>query len=359
MRVLVTPLDWGLGHATRVCPLIDYLRQKHEVIIAASGRGYAFLSRRYPDLLVLRVPALRLRYMRSRALFDLGLVWIGVKLMVNYVIDRLWIGFITRHYAIDLIVSDNRFGMYSTGRKSYFIAHQLYPIFPGRMRFLEKLGMGVYHRLIRKYDVCLVPDYPGEERRLAGQLSRPLPGMEVQYLGLLSRFYDVECHEKGGYDVVAMVSGIEPHRRLLIQKIINQLKDSQYRVLVVGGRPDRFFDQKIKNIRIVSHLDDRELCAYLLGAKVIIARAGYSTIMDLLTIGRSAIIIPTPGQTEQEYIAQWLNEKGLFYAVDQDRMELLAMIKRFEGRKQAMEKTAREVMARRAYFKKILEETGL
>ncbi len=321
MTILVTPLDWGLGHATRLTPIIDYLIESHRVIVAASGRGYFFLRRRYPDLKILRVPALRLRYWRSRKLFSLGLMFIGLKLMINYLIDRVWLAWAVKHWHVDVVISDNRFGMHVRKVRAYFVAHQLFPVFPEGLKFIEPLALRLYHGIIRRFDMCLVPDNPEGEAHLTGELSRPPQGLKVKYLGPMSRFYDMKCKGRKDYDIVAIVSGIEPHRQFLIDRLYGLLFNKEYRVLIISGRPDKDFEQKDGNIHIVSHLDDRELCEYVRGAKIIIARAGYSTIMDLVALQRPAIIIPTPGQTEQEYIANWLNDKGMFQMQEQYSMD--------------------------------------
>ena len=317
MTVLVTPLDWGLGHATRLTPIIDYLVERHQVIIAASGRGYFFLKRRYPSLKIIRVPALRLRYWRSRKLFNIGLVFIGIKLMINYLVDRLWLAWAVRHWHIDVVISDNRFGMHVHKASTFFITHQLFPIFPGGLKFIEPLALRLYHGIIRKYDMCLVPDNPEGEAHLTGELSRPPKDIKVKYLGPLSRFYDMKCKGKQDYDIVVIVSGIEPYRQFMIDCLYGILLNKDYKVLIISGRPDKDFEDKDENVHIVSHLEDRELCEYIRGARIIIARAGYSTIMDLVAMQRPAIIIPTPGQTEQEYIANWLDDKRMFQMQEQ------------------------------------------
>ncbi len=359
MRILITPLDWGLGHATRLCPLIDYLMVRHELILAASGRSYSFLKSRYPGLQVLRVPALPLRYWRSRRLFNFGLVHIGVRLVVNFVIDRLWVNQAVRRLDIDLIISDNRFGMYTSRSKKIFISHQIFPVFPRGLRMFEPMALKIYHRILRRFEMCLIPDNKARVDRLAGQLSNAPKDMTVQYLGPLSRFYDMECRPNDTYQVVALVSGLEPHRQLLIDKIVAQLGNSIYNVLIISGRPDKAFDITKGNIRLVSHLGDRQLCSYIKGAEVVIARAGYSTVMDLVAIGQTAIIIPTPGQTEQEYIAKWLDQKEMFCATGQGDMDLVKDIACFVRKKGKLMQNLLKVKKSTGLFKTVLDRLGL
>jgi len=338
MRILVSPLDWGLGHATRLCPIIDYLKLKHDVIIAASGRGYSFYVKRYKEnLQILRIPTLPLRYGKGRRSFKLSLLFIGLKLLVNFLLDRLWLNFYLHKRKVDYIISDNRFGLFWSRSKTLFISHHLNPIIPFRFKNLKKIVIKIYQSIVKKYDFVLIPDNEQESYHLTGSLSYLPNRFVVKYIGLLSRFYNLHCQEKNQYEVVAVISGLEPHRQLLLQKITEQLKFLGYKSLIIGGKPETDFDYTQKQIRIVSHLDDEQFCAYILGARVVIARAGYSTIMDLIALGKSGIIIPTPGQTEQEYIAQQLQDKEFFLSEYQDKLNLSKKIKEFLAKKHILE----------------------
>ena len=359
MKVLLTPLDWGLGHATRLCPVIDFVSSRHEVMIAASGRGFYFLSERYPHLKVMRVPALELRYARSSKFFAVGLVVIGLKLMINYLIDRVWVARAVRRYGIDIIISDSRLGMYEPKAKNYFIAHQLWPIFPRQLNRVSTTAERIYHRILQNFNTCLVPDNETLEKSLAGILSRPIKKVNVQYLGPLSRFLGAQCNGDNSYDIIALISGIEPHRQILIDMITKQLLNSEQKVMVVSGRPDRKFDYTKNNIRFVSHLEDSELCKYIRGAKIVVARGGYSTIMDLMALGKSGIIIPTPGQTEQEYLTQWLTQQGMFYSVEQEKLKLSRDIDNFLFMKDKLQDNVLRLMQDFSNFISTLEQLGL
>lgn len=115
-----------------------------------------------------------------------------------------------------------------------------------------------------------------------------------------------------GYQNLAVLSGLEPHRTILQERLTKRFLASGERSLIVEGKPER--DIQIcqrENITVVSHLPDHELYQALNTARTIYCRSGYSTVMDLVAIGISdAILIPTPGQTEQEYLAEHLSSKG-------------------------------------------------
>ena len=231
---------------------------------------------------------------------------------------------------IDQVISDNRFGLYNKEVESVYITHQLHILLPKGWRWLESLAARLHARIYTRYNKVWVPDYAAKEESLAGELSH-LQAVSIQYsaisyIGPLSRFgitgyRNTESTKK--YDVVAVLSGLEPHRSMLEQEIIARFAEKDERVLIVQGlmhRPNTLI--KRGNTTIVPRMKDAELAAALLGAKHIIARSGYSTIMDLAalglleakrqTSGAKIELIPTPGQPEQEYLATWIAQKTLF-----------------------------------------------
>ena len=316
MRILVAPLNWGLGHASRCVPLIErLLAEGHEVIIGGDGESLTLLRKHFPNLAVLPLAPLNLLYGKGRrqvfamlrALPQI-IRWaiLDHKMLANYLLYE--------HF--DQIISDNRFGLFSTKAHSTYITHQLTIALPHPWQWLEPLVARWHRRIIARYSDCWIPDERllGEDRQgLAGRLSHPkqLP-QNAKYIGVLSRFAGKSYSPDPTYAVVAVLSGLEPQRTLFEQQLIRRYENSDCPVLIVRGKiqsPPTVV--KHGNLTIVPWMDDTHLAAYLKGAKHIICRSGYSSVMDMHALGVSAKVEwhPTPGQTEQEYLAKFLNGK--------------------------------------------------
>jgi predicted glycosyltransferase len=227
-------------------------------------------------------------------------------------------------YSIDAVISDNRFGMYNRKIRSIYITHQL--LIKTGNSFSEKIAQKIHYRFIKKYDKCWVPDF--EINGLAGDLSHPknLP-QNVQYLGCLSRFESTVS--KMNYDLLISISGPEPQRTIFEDQILYELKSYTGKVLFIRGLPEE--NTMIKNanasVEIKNHLSAQELNKAILQSKIIISRCGYTTVMDLEKLKKKAILIPTPGQTEQEYLAIYLMKKQFFYTIDQRKFSLKSCLK--------------------------------
>ncbi|HEV2830549.1 MAG TPA: glycosyl transferase family 28, partial [Hanamia sp.] len=188
-RILICPLDWGLGHATRCIPIIKELIARNcEVIIAADTLTFSLLKEEFPSIVFLRKKGYEMKYSRSKN----GL-WIKVLLQLPKIILKInqenrWLKKTIDQYKPDAIISDNRFGMYSKKVPCIYITHQLF-IKTGKP-FTERVAQKIHHFFIKKYTQCWVPDF--KENGLAGKLSHPgkIPS-NVIYIGALSRFQPV------------------------------------------------------------------------------------------------------------------------------------------------------------------------
>ena len=326
-RVLVAPLDWGLGHATRCVPIIErLLAEGHEVVIAADGYPLKFLRREFPHLDWVKFEGLKVRYADGQS--QVGAM---LRQLPRFLRD-IWrehqrLKEIVKMYDVDMVVSDNRFGLWCKGVHSVYMTHQLMVKMPRGLEWME-WGVWRFHRwFIKHYDECWVPDIEGEGN-LSGDLSHKYPLLEnTKFIGVLSRFSSekvewedvrVEAEALGlqqRYDVVAVLSGPEPHRRNLEKQITDyrlQITDhrsqivvnSQQTLLIVQGLPadDLRLAEHRDGVDYIPHLQTELLQWYMQEAEEIVCRSGYSSIMDLYTIGRKAHLISTPGQTEQEYL---------------------------------------------------------
>jgi len=324
-RVLIAPLDWGLGHATRCIPIIyELLALNVEVIIAASGKTKILLQKEFPGLVFIQLKGYNIIY--SRAIF-----WFPLKIFVQFpkiiwriYSEHLWLKKIINKYHIDAVISDNRLGLYHSGISCVYITHQL-KIKTGN-RFTEWLAQKIHYFFINKYTVCWVPDY-ASENNLAGELSHPkqLPKTPVKYLGALSRFEKITVDKK--YDLLVLLSGPEPQRTIFEALITKELNSFSGTFAMIKGLPEILVNEELilnkeNNMAAANHLSAAMLNKAIQQSEVVIARSGYTTIMDLVKLQHKAILIPTPGQTEQEYLADYLMKKKIVFSVEENSFSL-------------------------------------
>ncbi|MCB0594796.1 MAG: glycosyltransferase [Lewinellaceae bacterium] len=316
-RILVAPLDWGLGHATRCVPLIEEIqRQGGEPVLASAGRALAYLQAEFPNLEMTSLPAYNIRYFGGNMYWNIGLQ--GPKILRAAWLEHRRLQQLIRRLKIDAVISDNRFGCFSSRVPAVFVAHQLnIQLSPPSLQWLANRLCRLF---IRQYGECWIPGLPGSES-LAGALSQPPEGLPCRHIGLLSRLQpEIETPE---YDILALLSGPEPQRSRLESILLRQLKDLPYRVLLVQGRTEvEERRQPSLRIEVVSYLKTGELQRALNRSTLVICRSGYSTLMDLAAMGKKALLIPTPGQTEQEYLARRMQELGYCPYQKQDELDV-------------------------------------
>lgn len=324
-KFLICPLNWGIGHATRCVPIIKYLlKQEQQVIIGGDGRPLQFLKNEFPELDFITIPGFNIRY-NPRGQVALNLIKSLPGLLVSFYRENRLLKKIIDERGIDVVISDNRYGLYNKQIKSIFITHQVMIAMPVGFEFFEPL-MGSFTRFfIRRYNECWIPDFE-EADNLSGVLAQrfKLPN-NTKFIGPLSRFTggELKHSDKEKIDVLALISGPEPQRTIFEQKIINQLVKLGIKASVVLGKTESLKKHNAhQNITLYDHLDTEDLKELLQRAKLIISRSGYSTLMDLYAIGIKAAFVPTPGQTEQEYLAKYHNEKNGFLKASQDQLQI-------------------------------------
>ena len=325
LKVLLAPLDWGLGHATRCIPIIkELINQKCTVVAAVSGVQKELLVREFPDLIIVEIPGYDIKYDKNRALTILRLIFSIPKILIRVKRENAWIRRWARLGQPDLIISDNRYGLHVAGIPSVFITHQLLirtPWGPIADRWLQRIN----YSFIRRFSLCWVPDVQGGNN-LAGDLSHPahMPRVPVRYLGWLSRFTPSGPISPSCPDLLILLSGPEPQRTLLERKMMDQVADYSGQVVLVRGLPNQTA-QLIPppHVKVFNHLPASDLGDLIRNAGQIICRSGYSTVMDLVRLGRRAIMVPTPGQIEQEYLGHYLASRGWAVCIDQKGFSLI------------------------------------
>jgi len=314
MKILVCPLNWGLGHATRCIPLIrQWIENQHEVVIVADGHPLALLHNYFPTLRTIEYASYNFSYSKRKS--QVGVMLISFPAILYGIIrEHLWLKRLLKEEQFDRVVSDNRFGMWSKRIESVYITHQLRVKMPRGFGWLESVNVFLHRLFINCYDQCWIPDYEGVEN-LSGALSHALylPS-HCRYIGPLSRFQGFReteaCSET--FDWVIVISGPEPQRTIFEAAMISKALQTGVKSLLVRGLPgNRETGQQQGNLTIVNHLTDTVLASAIIGCNRIFCRSGYSSIMDLHTLHclNKAMFIPTPGQTEQEYLAEFHQSK--------------------------------------------------
>jgi uncharacterized protein (TIGR00661 family) len=322
-RILICPLDWGLGHATRCIPIIRKLLENNaEVLIASDGSCAALLSREFPLIKIIPLKGYEIKYSYNRSMTLQMLL--SVPRILNAIRrEKAELAEIIEKYRIDVVISDNRYGCWNKKVKSIFITHQLMVKSPFAENILHRI-IGSY---ISKFDECWIPDLPGSNN-LSGDLSHkyPIPS-NAFFIGSLSRLKPKESNSFEN-KILAIISGPEPQRSIFERIISEQLFNSGLKSMMVFGLPREI--QKVEhkgNILMINHLNSEEMQDAIASSEIIIARSGYSTIMDLAAMNKKAIFIPTPGQTEQEYLAKYLFQKKIAYFQKQSEFDLDSALK--------------------------------
>ncbi|MDO5970649.1 glycosyltransferase [Flavivirga aquimarina] len=330
-RILVAPLNWGLGHATRSIPIIyELIKHGFEPIIASDGVALTLLQKEFPKLSSIELPSYNVTYAKKRAHFKLKMIKDSPKLLKAIKAEKKATKLIVETHNIKGIISDNRLGVYSKKVPSVFITHQL-NVLTGSTTWLSTK---MHQKIIKKFNVCWVPDTEGDIN-LSGKLGhRNNFEIPTEYIGPLSRFENKRLEIKT--DLMVLISGPEPQRTLLEKKLFLELKNYKGNVFFVKGIMEKEQTiQIIGNMTVYNFMTSNLLEKTINESALIISRSGYTTIMDLAKLNKKAFFIPTPGQFEQEYLAKRLTDLELVPSCSQEDFSLdkLKSISSFKGLK--------------------------
>ena len=322
VKVLVAPMDWGLGHTTRCIPIIkELLEQGCQVLVAGPDSIKSVILEEFPNLKILPLKGYRISLARKTDWFMGKMLFQFPKIFNTLSFEKRWLKRIIKAENIDVVISDNRPGLYSKVIPSIYITHQL--TIKTNSRLGDFFSNKIHRHFIKKYTACWVPDF--KENGLAGALSclYPLP-QNVVYMGVLSRLEKMQSEKTNDKSLVILLSGPEPQRTILEEQLFAQLTSIKIPVLFVRGMPtshDHSLPEQ-KNVIVKNYLNSHELNKVLNDASLIISRSGYTSIMDYVALQKKALLIPTPGQAEQEYLAGYLEKKGYFLSVPQQSFDL-------------------------------------
>lgn len=322
-RVLIAPLDWGLGHATRSVPVIRaFAEAGAEVFLAADGRGYDFLKAEFPELPLLHFPGYNITYPKNKGL-TFHLLLDAPRIIKRIKGEQAKLEELIEKHNIDLVVSDNRFGCWSPKAYCVYITHQLRIQAPVGARVASQ----VHKHYIEQFNEVWVPDVKSDTENFSGKLAHPLPYKinNIHYIGALTRFTHKDWNPgaEKKHTLLVLLSGPEPQRSLFEDMIIRQLATLEVPTLLLRGIPDGApLSSPYAWLTIRNHLDTAALAEAVNTAEYVVCRSGYSTICDLAPFMGAPVFVPTPGQTEQEYLAKYFAAKNKAVTFTQKSFDL-------------------------------------
>lgn len=325
-RVLIVPLNWGLGHATRLIPIISELKKSGaDILLGGSPSHMSLLKKEFPDLKEIQIPYTEI-ILTGGSSQVLAIAWQLPKIILGIIREHSALKKIIRIWKPDAVISDNCFGLWNRSIRNIFITHQVNIKLPVPVRFMERTVNRINRWFIKKFDECWVPDLPGD-KGLAGILSNNSDNkIHVQYIGILSRFDVYPAIESARINssrknILVILSGPENQRTQFEKIILGQLPriPEEFSCTVIRGLPS---ETQLPGINCYNYTDTEGMYSLMKKADCIVCRSGYSTIMDLAMTGKSAVLVPTPGQTEQEYLAESLSRKGYFQMMLQHKFSL-------------------------------------
>ncbi|QED38758.1 glycosyltransferase [Antarcticibacterium arcticum] len=306
-RILVAPLNWGLGHATRCIPVIyALLEENFEPVLASDGAALELLRKEFPYLEWHQLPAYNIRYSKNPAFFGLKLLQQTPHILQCIKEEKEITHQLVKSQNLAGIISDNRWGVRSGNVPSAFITHQI-KVFSG---ITTSLSTYMQQRYIKKFDKCWVPDN-AKKPNLSGSMGHAKEvSFPVKYLGVLSRFEKEVLDQL--YDITVLLSGPEPQRGMLEAIMEKELKKLDLRVLIIRGVVEERSTREVRgNITRVNFLTTKELQKALNSSALVISRSGYTSLMDLAKLEKKVFFIPTPGQPEQLYLAKRMKSEGV------------------------------------------------
>lgn len=328
-HILVAPLNWGLGHATRCIPIIRELEKNgFTPIIASDGIALQLLQKEFPHLQSVILPSYEIEYAKDGANFKWKLIKNSPKMIQAIFEEKKLVKNLVTTFDLKGIISDNRLGVRNKKIPSVFITHQL-NVLSGKTTWISSK---LHQHYIKKFTECWIPDFQ-EIPNLTGKLGHiEDSSLTLKYIGPLSRLEKKELPIK--YQLMVIISGPEPQRTMLEEKLIAKLQNYKGEVIFIKGKLEP--EQKkevIKNITYYNFMTSNEIETSINESEMVLCRSGYSSVMDLAKLEKKAFFIPTPGQFEQEYLAKKYKRNGItpFAKQDEFRIENLMEIELYKG----------------------------
>jgi UDP-N-acetylglucosamine:LPS N-acetylglucosamine transferase len=289
-RILVAALDWGMGHTTRLVSLLKLLQnQENQLIFAGNSNQCQFIKAEFPEIELADLSGYEIRLDSKKSTYW-QLFRQRVKFKKAIKAENEWLAKFVTFNKVDLIISDNRYGCYHPKIKSILLTHQLNLQIP----YFRQLVNKMLRRRIEKFDVCWVPDT--KYRLLSGELSNAKLKIPIVYIGILNRFQKLQLPIE--FEYLVILSGPEPEKTNFKEEILKQLSVKPSSVCIVGA--------EVTGYHCHPNPTTTELAELIAKSHTVISRAGYTTLMEMVDLNKKAILIPTKGQYEQMYLANFV-----------------------------------------------------
>ena len=344
--ILFSALDWGLGHTTRSIPLLTFFNENGcQLLIAVqpASASEKILQRHFPDAIFLPLKGYCITYAKKRSFFALKIFFQIPKILAAIRREHRFVKETVRSYPIKMILSDNRYGFYHKSVHSVFMTHQLRIAAP--FSWLEATIQQINYNYIQRFDELWIPDLKGD-LNIGGALSHPgkmPPSVSAHYLGPLSRLSLLDQADTDkimpvhSLKYLFLLSGPEPQRSILEKRLLEAAHRLTGKTILIRGLPAEaslpvYQTSEIKSgangLTVIPYADPDTLNRLLQKAEYVVCRAGYSTIMDLLILGKKGIYIPTPGQTEQQYLAKRLMQQHWGFCFEQEEADYISLLEK-------------------------------
>lgn len=326
LNILVAPLDWGLGHLTRCIPMIEHiLRSGHQVFFAGNASQRRYIRDKFPDIPTLDLEGYNVHYTHHPLTLIPKIIGQIPRIRKQIRQEQDWLRKMIHTHKIDGVISDNRYGLHSKQVPCIFMTHQL-KVRTRLGHWADRIIQRFHYRFIEKFECCWVVDIP-EAPGLSGELAhtKHMPAIRTEYIGLLSQCAGRKktiLDDKEDY-VLILLSGAEPQRTVLSDLLWRKAVKSDRPVIFVAGSEEAKIPENIPaHISFHKRLSSENLLIAINAASVVVCRSGYSSLMDLVALKKKAILIPTPGQSEQEYLARIMHRNGYFMRANQNKFDL-------------------------------------
>ncbi|MBS2100899.1 glycosyltransferase [Carboxylicivirga linearis] len=320
-HILISPLNWGLGHASRLIPIInELLKEGHQCYIAGEQPSISVIQQAFPKLTYIILENLSIQLSNSNHQL-LKLASQLPQFIQSIKRDKKIVKNLVNELDLDCIISDNRYGFRHDFIPSVLLTHQTNIMTGKLLNWSKPIVQFFLKQWINQFDACWIPDIDTQPT-ISGKLSSKILHPNTFRIGITSRLSIVQHEAKVSKelqnpDVLIILSGPEPQRSILEDLIVKRYINRQLRVVVLRAQPNKKKLIKNGSITFLPHCNSSSYLHLLNNSKQIVCRSGYSTLMDLAYVNRQAILIPTPGQYEQEYLAEHMRKNFHFVTVNQ------------------------------------------
>ncbi len=326
---MVAPLNWGLGHATRCIPIIQNLElQGYIPILASDGMALELLKKEFPHLVTLELPSYRIKYPKNGSYFQLKMLQNLPNIFSAINSERKLVADWNNEYRFAGIISDNRAGVHLKNVPSVYITHQI-KVLSG---FTTTISSFLHRKTISKFDECWIPDFK-DSPNLSFELGHSsVNNIRQKFIGTISRLKKSTLPQV--WDLMIILSGPEPQRGILEDILRKEIQRYNGKVLFVQGNISATQEMVVTdNVTFYNFMTTNQLEKSINQSGLILCRSGYTSVMDLVEVGKMCFFIPTPGQYEQEYLAhQYDKNKYAPFSKQADfKIEDLKQVENYKG----------------------------